>query len=147
MRRQREAADEEGQDRDAAHGPAEQVEEYRRVRRPRAALPPAHSSGSGTARRIQSTSKAGSTPTRNTVARRQIGQEEDGQRREHDADVHAGLEHRGHPRPPALGPRLGQQRRPNRPLAADAERRQEAEDEQLPPRLREERQAGEQSRR
>src|SRR4029077_6014081 len=44
------------------------------------------------------------------------------------------------PRPPTLGPGLGEQGCADRPLAADAERRQEAEDQQLPPRLSEVRQ-------
>ena len=65
-------------------------------------------------------------------------------RGQQDADVDAALEHGGDPGPPAAGPRLRQQRGADRPLAADAEGRQESYDEQLPPRLHEKGQAGEQ---
>ena len=57
-------------------------------------------------------------------------------------DVHAGLEHRGHPRAPGFRPRLGQQRRADRPLTTDAERGHETEDHELPPGLRQRAQAG-----
>ena len=68
-------------------------------------------------------------------------QQERRARGQQDADVDAALEHGGDPRPPAAGPRLRQQRGPDRPLAADAEGRQESHDEQLPPRLHEKGQA------
>ena len=64
-------------------------------------------------------------------------------RGQQDADVDAGLEHGGDPGPPAARPGLRQQRGADRPLAADAQRGQESDDQQLPPRLREEGQAGE----
>ncbi len=64
--------------------------------------------------------------------------------RQQHADIDRTLQDGGNPRPPAAGPSLGQQRRAHRPLAADAQRRQEAANHQLPPRLRKERQPGEQ---
>ena len=52
-----------------------------------------------------------------------------------DADVDARLEHGRQPVPPAFGPGLGQQRRPYRPFAANAQGRQEAKDQKVPPLL------------
>ena len=71
-----------------------------------------------------------------------VGQEEVGGARQQHADVDAvcstaAIQGR-HARPG-----LRQQRRPDRPFAADPQRREEPEDEQLPPGLREERQPGE----
>ena len=60
-----------------------------------------------------------------------------------DADVDAGLEHRRDPGPPSARPGFREQRRPHRPFAADAQRGQEPENQQVPPRLREEGQPGE----
>ncbi len=77
-------------------------------------------------------------------ARALARQQERRARGQQDADVDAALEHRGDPGPPAPGPRLRQQRGADRPLAADAEGGQESYDEQLPPRLHEKGQAGEQ---
>ena len=72
------------------------------------------------------------------------GEQEGRARGQQDADVDTALEHGGDPGPPAAGPGLRQQRGADGPLAADAERGQESDDEQLPPRLREEGKAGEQ---
>ncbi len=72
------------------------------------------------------------------------GEQEGRARGQEDADVDTALEHGGDPGPPAAGPGLRQQRGADGPLAADAERGQESDDEQLPPRVREEGKAGEQ---
>ena len=47
--------------------------------------------------------------------------------------MHGRLQHGRQPRPPAARPSLGEERRPDGPFAADAERRQKPEDEQMPP--------------
>ena len=44
-----------------------------------------------------------------------------------DANVHARLQHRRNPRPPAIRPRFRKERRPDGPFAADAQRRQKSE--------------------
>ncbi len=67
----------------------------------------------------------------------------DGGHGQDDAHVDGRLQHRGDPRPPAAGPGLAEQRRPHGPFAADAQGRQEAKDEQVPPGLGGGRQAGE----
>ena len=72
------------------------------------------------------------------------GEQEGRARGQQNADVDTALEHGSDPGPPAAGPGLRQQRGADGPLAADAERGQEADDEQLPPRVREEGKAGEQ---
>ena len=71
------------------------------------------------------------------------GHEIDREAGEEDADIHPGLKHRRDPRTPARRPRFGKQARADRPFAADAERGEKAEDEQLPPGLREARETGE----
>ena len=55
-----------------------------------------------------------------------------------DAEIHGTLQHGGDPRAPLLRPRLGKQRGTDRPFTTDPQRRQETEDHQLPPVLREE---------
>ncbi len=67
--------------------------------------------------------------------REQRQQPDDG-RGEQDAEIDAGLQDGGEPRPPGFGPGFRHQRRAHGPLAADAERGHEAEDHQLPPGLR-----------
>ena len=137
-----------GADEDDEHGrppdlAAEEVGDAGRRRPSPSRLAACHSSVSGTARRIQRTSSAGSTPTRKTTRGLLPASSERGTRGEQDAEVDPALEHGGDPRPPPPGPRLRQQRRPDRPLAADPEGGEESDDQQLPPRLREVGQAGE----
>jgi hypothetical protein len=57
------------------------------------------------------------------------------ERGEQDPDVHSGLKHGGYPGSPATGPRLREQGRADGPLAADPQRCEEPNDEQLPPSL------------
>ena len=61
-------ADQDRQHRGAADRAAEQVGDAAAVPSPAWSLAACHSSGSGTARRIQTTSSAGRMPTRNTYA-------------------------------------------------------------------------------
>ena len=74
----------------------------------------------------------------------ETGQQEVCQAGKHHAEIHARLEHGGHPRPPPPRPGLREEGGADCPFAADTQGGQEAEDEQLPPRLREERQSREQ---
>ena len=76
--------------------------------------------------------------------RRESRQEKAGHHRQHYSHVDGRLQHRRHPGAPTAGPRFRDEGRPHRPLASDPKRRKEPADEQLPPRLGEEREPGEQ---
>ena len=62
------------------------------------------------------------------------GQHEIREARQHHAQIDARLQDGRQPRPPIAGPRLRKQRRADGPFAADPQRGQKAEEEQLPPR-------------
>ena len=144
-------ADGDRQQRRAADRAAKQVADGRGAARPARALAACHSSDSGTLRTIHSTETGRQHADEEDGAARPIrawpGDEREGHRGEHRqqrAAVDGGLQDGGDPRSPAAGPGFREQRRAHRPFAADSQRRQEAADQQVPPGLREERQAGEQ---
>ncbi len=60
-------------------------------------------------------------------------QNEARQRSAEVADIHPGLQDCGNPRPPARRPGFRQNRCPHGPFAADAQRRQEPKNHQMPP--------------
>ena len=66
----------------------------------------------------------------------EVGEEGHDARREDDAEVDAGLEHRGQPGAPAGRPRLREEAGPDGPFPADAEGSQKPEYHELPPRVR-----------
>ena len=71
------------------------------------------------------------------------GHQEGGDRGQQDADVHRRLEHGGQPGPPPSRPGLREQGCADGPLAADPQRRQEPEDQEVPPGLRDRGEPGE----
>jgi hypothetical protein len=143
VRRQAERAHEERQHGDAADRAAEQLQEPRRGagRRPLGALPLVRlRDGAANPQDEQRRQH----PDQEHGAARKRGEQKRGQSGQHQAQVDAGLEHGGHPRPPAARPGLREKRRADGPFAADAQGGHEPEDEKMPPRLREERQPGKQ---
>ena len=103
------------QQRGAANRAVEQVANARLGLLGAKFLAACHSSGSGTLRRIHSTSSAGNTPTRNTRAILVVGagvrddrKKEDGEHCQEHSAVDGRLQDGRDPRPPSARPRLRQ---------------------------------------
>src|SRR5262245_15431405 len=78
----------------------------------------------------------GKNPDEKQIAWRLIRQNQIGDHSHEDSDVHTALQDGRNPWPPPLWPGFRKQRRPDRPFAADAQRRKKSEDEKMPPALR-----------